>query len=107
LQFEGKDQGLLDLTADISYITFKNKVLDAIIKTDLRYENHGFDDFKHSKKTKLTNKYFDRVTSKNLVGAVQQAVTVLTGIKENILKLQIDQETIDYYSTQIQSMIQN
>jgi hypothetical protein len=63
-------QNLLDLTEGISYITFNNKALEAIIKDDLRYGNHGFDDFKPIKKTKLANDYFDRVTSKNLPDAI-------------------------------------
>ena len=45
----------MDLTSDISYITFKNKVLDAIIRNDLRLEIHGFDDLKPTKKTKFAN----------------------------------------------------
>jgi hypothetical protein len=94
----------MDLTSDVSYITFKNKALDAIIKNDLRYENHGFEDLKPTKKTKLINEYFDGITSKNLLNVVQQAFSVLTGIKENILKHTIDQDTIDYYFTQIQQM---
>jgi hypothetical protein len=43
----------MDLISDVSYITFKNKALDAIIKNDVRYEIHGFDDLKPSKKTKF------------------------------------------------------
>jgi hypothetical protein len=40
---------------------------------------------KPSKKTKLANDYFDRVTSKNLYGIVQQAFNILVGMKEKIL----------------------
>jgi hypothetical protein len=36
----------MDLTSDVSYITFKNKTLDAISRNDLRIANSGFDDLK-------------------------------------------------------------
>jgi hypothetical protein len=104
---DGKDQGYMDITSDVSYITLKNKALHAIIRNDLRLEIHGFDDLKPSKKTECANDYFDRVTSQNLVNAVQRAFNVLTGIKENILKQQTDQQTIDYYLVKVQSMLHN
>jgi hypothetical protein len=50
---EGKDQGLLDLISDLSYIAFKNKAFDAIIKNDFRVSFHDFDDLKQSKKIRL------------------------------------------------------
>jgi hypothetical protein len=69
-QIVKEHQNLLDLTEGISYIIFKNKALDAIILNDLRIDYHGFDDLKPTKKTKLANDYFDRITSKNLYGVV-------------------------------------
>jgi hypothetical protein len=98
------NQNLLDLIEEISYITFKNKALDAIIRNDVRLEIYRFDDLKPSKKTKLANDYFDRVTSNNVYGIIQQIFNVLVGMKENILKQAIDQEITNLYFAHIQKL---
>jgi hypothetical protein len=83
----------------------KNKALGAIMRNDLRLEIHGFDDLKQSKKTKLANDYFDRVTSKNLYGVVQQTFNVLVGMEENILKQSIGEQTTKFYIENIKQAL--
>jgi hypothetical protein len=60
---------------------------------------------KPSKKTKLANDYFDRVTSKNLYDVIQQTFNVLVGMKENILKPSIDEEITNFYITSIKQAL--
>jgi hypothetical protein len=72
---------LIDITDRISYITFKNEMMNKIFHTTLLQQVNGYKNRKSKKKINLTNTYFDNTLSRQYNPLIKSATEQLLLLK--------------------------